>query len=65
MTAKYRRTALADLEQRNGRAVRQGTTPIIAQIFFYFAVGAKDDDLLRLHDAAPGEQEPQKEPRDR
>ena len=40
----------ADLEQRNGRAVRQGNTLSIVQIFYYFADGSTDGYRFSLID---------------
>jgi hypothetical protein len=44
----------ADLEQRNGRAVRQGNTLGTVQIFYYFADGSTDGYRFSLIDGKAG-----------
>ena len=44
----------ADLEQRNGRAVRQGNTLGIVQIYYYFADGSTDGYRFSLIDGKAG-----------
>ena len=44
MAAERRLKAPADLEQRNGRAVRHGHTAGTLQIFYYFADGSRGDE---------------------
>jgi superfamily II DNA/RNA helicase len=44
----------ADLEQRNGRAVRQGNTLGTVQIFYYFADGSTDGFRFSLIDGKAG-----------
>ncbi|MFY0531708.1 helicase-related protein [Nannocystis pusilla] len=44
----------ADLEQRNGRAVRQGNTLGTVQIYYYFADGSTDGYRFSLIDGKAG-----------
>jgi predicted RNase H-like HicB family nuclease len=44
----------ADLEQRNGRAVRQGNTLGVVQIYYYFADGSTDGYRFSLIDGKAG-----------
>lgn len=59
MAAEHRLKAPADLEQRNGRAVRHGTV----QIFYYFADGSSGDESQVRDTNKPHES--RKEPRGR